>query len=121
MSTAPAEVRRGRTGLGRPSGHDDPGAGRLRNRARPAGTGGVAGEPRPARGRGQTAPGQPRAAAQPAAAEPSAAEPAAAQPVGGRPAAGPGPVVAITGAAHGLGHALAGALAVSARVGRVVA
>ena len=116
MSTAPAEVRRGRTGLGRPSGHDDPGAGRLRNRARPAGTGGAAGEPRPARGRGRAAPGQPQAAAQPAA-----AEPAAAQPAGGRPAAEPGPVVAITGAAHGLGHALAGALAVSARVGRVVA
>jgi nucleoside-diphosphate-sugar epimerase len=116
VSTAPAEVRRGRTGLGRPSGHDDPGAGRLRNRARPAGTGGAAGEPQPARGRGA----QP-AAAEPSAADPAAAQPAAAQPAGGRPAAGPGPVVAITGAAHGLGHALAGALAVSARVGRVVA
>jgi nucleoside-diphosphate-sugar epimerase len=121
VSTAPAEVRRGRTGLGRPPGHDDPGAGRLRNRARPAGAGGAAGEPRPARGRGRTAAGKPRAAAQPAVAEPAVAEPAAAQPTGGRPAAGPGPVVAITGAAHGLGHALAGALALSARVGRVVA
>ncbi|HEY7360438.1 MAG TPA: NAD-dependent epimerase/dehydratase family protein, partial [Streptosporangiaceae bacterium] len=116
-----AEVRRGRTGLGRPSGHDDPGAGRLRNRARPAGTGGAAGKPRSARGRGPTAAGKPRAAAQPAVTEAAAAEPATAQPTGGRPAAGPGPVVAITGAAHGLGHALAGALAVSARVGRVVA
>jgi len=111
VSTAPAEVRRGRTGLGRPSGHDDPGAGRPRNRPGPAGTGGAAGEPRSARGRGRTAAGKP----------PAAAQPAAAQPARGRPAAGPGPVVAITGAAHGLGHALAGALAVSARVGRVVA
>jgi len=121
VSTAPAEVRRGRTGMGRPSGHDDPDAGRLRNRPRPAGTGGAAGEPRSARGRGRTAAGKPRAAAEPAAAEPTAAEPAAVQPADRRPAAGPGPVVAITGAAHGLGQALAGALAASARVGRVVA
>jgi nucleoside-diphosphate-sugar epimerase len=35
--------------------------------------------------------------------------------------AGPGPVVAVTGAAHGLGHALAAGLAASARVSRVVA
>jgi nucleoside-diphosphate-sugar epimerase len=36
-------------------------------------------------------------------------------------AAKPGPVVAVTGAAHGLGHALAATLAGSARVSRVVA
>src|SRR5262249_25126924 len=48
------------------------------------------------------------------------AELTVAQPARGRPA-GPGPVVAITGAAHGLGHALAATLAASARVGRVVA
>jgi len=119
VSTAPAEVRRGRTGLGRPPGPDGPGADSQRNRAGPAGTGGVAGESRSARGRGRSAAGKPRAGA-PAAAEP-AAEPAAAQPAAGRPAAGPGPVVAVTGAAHGLGHALAAALAVSPRVGRVVA
>jgi nucleoside-diphosphate-sugar epimerase len=121
VSTAPAEVRRGRTGMARPSGHDDPGAGRPRNRSKSAGTGGAAGEPRSARGRGRTAAGKPRAAAEPATAEPTAAEPATAQPADGHPAAGPGPVVAITGAAHGLGQALAGALAASARVGRVVA
>ena len=109
MSTAPAQVRRGRTGLGRPSDHDDP-----------AGAGGAAGESRPARGRGRAAAGRRPAAAEPAAAQP-AAEPAVAQPARGRPAAGPGPVVAITGAAHGLGHALAATLAASARVGRVVA
>ena len=109
MSTAPAEVRRGRTGLGRPSDHDDP-----------AGAARAAGESRAARGRGRAAAGKPPAAAGPDAAQP-AAEPAVAQPARARPAAGPGPVVAITGAAHGLGHALAATLAASARVGRVVA
>ena len=113
MSTAPAEVRRGRTGLGPPSDHDDP-----------AGADGVVGESRPARGRGQAAAGKPPAAAGPDAVQPAAgaaAKPAVAQSARGRPAAGPGPVVAITGAAHGLGHALAATLAASARVGRVVA
>jgi len=53
VSTAPAEVRRGRTGKGRPSGHDNHGAGEprapggeLRARAGSAGQGGAAGGPR---------------------------------------------------------------------------
>ena len=106
MSTAPAQVRRGRTGMSRPSDHADPG-----------GAAGGAGESRSARGR--AAAGRPASAAEPVAAQ--AAELAVAQPARGRPAPGPGPVVAITGAAHGLGHALAATLAASARVGRVVA
>jgi nucleoside-diphosphate-sugar epimerase len=93
--------------MSRPSDHDDP-----------AGAGGAAGESRSARS--SAAAGQPASAAEPAAARP-AAELAVAQPARGRPAPGPGPVVAITGAAHGLGHALAATLAASARVGRVVA
>ena len=121
MSTAPAEVRRGRTGLGRPSDHDDPSAGSRPGLPGPAGAGGAADESRPARARSRAAAGQPPAVAEPAAAQPAVAEPAVAQPARGRPAAGPGPVVAITGAAHGLGHALAATLAASARVGRVVA
>ena len=107
MSTAPGQVRRGRTGMSRPSDHDDP-----------AGPGGAAGESRSVRRR--AAAGPPAPAAEPAAAQP-AAELTVAQPARGRPAPGPGPVVAITGAAHGLGHALAATLAASARVGRVVA
>ena len=120
MSTAPAEVRRGRTGLGRPSDRDDPNAGSQPGLPGPGGAGGPAGESRPARARSRAAAGKPSAVG-PAAAQPAAAEPAVAQPALGRPAAGPGPVVAITGAAHGLGHALAATLAASARVGRVVA
>ena len=50
VSTAPAQVRRGRTGLGRPSDHDDPATG----------AGGAAGESRPARGRGRAAAGRRR-------------------------------------------------------------
>ncbi len=46
------------------------------------------------------------------------ARPRASTPAGGQP---PGPVVAITGAAHGLGHALAVRLASSARVSKVIA
>ena len=134
MSTAPAEVRRGRTGASRPSDHDGPRAGHQPGRAGPPEAGGAAGESRPARGRGRAAAGKPDAAgpnaaqpaaepdaARPAAARPAAAGPAVAQAAHGRPAPGPGPVVAITGAAHGLGHALATTLAASARVGRVVA
>jgi len=134
VSTAPAEVRRGRTGVSRPSDHDDPRAGHQPGRAGPPEAGGAAGESRPARGRGRAAAGKPDAAgpnaaqpaaepdaARPAAARPAAAGPAVARAAHGRPAAGPGPVVAITGAAHGLGHALAATLAASARVGRVVA
>src|SRR5215813_90696 len=93
--------------MGRPSDHDDP-----------AGAGRAAGEPRSARGGGRAAAGKPPPATAPAA-QPTA-ELTVAQPARGRPA-GPGPVVAITGAAHGLGHALAATLAASARVGRVVA
>ena len=120
MSTAPAEIRRGRTGLGRPSDHDDPSAGSQPGPPGPAGAGGAAGESRPARARGRATAGKPSVAG-PSTAQPAVAEPAVAQPARGRPAAGPGPVVAITGAAHGLGHALAVTLAASARVGRVVA
>ena len=117
MSTAPAEVRRGRTGIGRPSDHGGPGAGNRPSRAERAE---AAGEPRSARGRGRAAVGKPPADAGPATVPPDA-EPELARPDREHPAAGPGPVVAITGAAHGLGHALAAALAASARVGRVVA
>jgi nucleoside-diphosphate-sugar epimerase len=92
VSTAPAEVRRGRTGKGRPAGRGDLHA---------------AGGPWTPKGRGGTAPDKP----------PAAPSPAATPPLAGRP----GPVVAVTGAAHGLGHALAARLAASARVGRVVA
>lgn len=132
MSTAPAEVRRGRTGEGRPSGHDNRGAdaaGQLRRAG--SGGGGAAEGPRTPRGRGTTAAGKPPASGQSASARSASARSASAQsgtlrpvatpPASGRPAAGPGPVVAVTGAAHGLGHALAVRLAASARVGRVVA
>jgi nucleoside-diphosphate-sugar epimerase len=47
--------------------------------------------------------------------------PAAASDQESREVAGRGPVVAVTGAAHDLGHALAVRLAASARVGKVVA
>src|SRR5207247_8940290 len=71
--------------------------------------------------RGRAAAGTPSAPAAPALAQPAAAQPAVTRSAGARPVAGPGPVVAVTGAAHGLGHALAVRLATSARVGRVVA
>ncbi len=118
MSTAPAEVRRGRTGQSRLAGHDDramAGAGKAEDAdeaqdtgaggARDTGTGQDAGKARkaPARRSGRPAPS------------------AAPQAPGRDPASRPGPVVAITGAAHGLGHALAVKLAASARVSRVVA
>ncbi|HUL28586.1 MAG TPA: NAD-dependent epimerase/dehydratase family protein [Streptosporangiaceae bacterium] len=153
MSTAAAEVRRGRTGKGQPPGHHERGtdaatesqrgrgagaaAGGRRDRAGPAGgeqlpgAGPPAGRepgsgPRARKGRGSAAAGKPQATSGPAGAQPAAAQaaatrPATDRPARGRPAAGPGPVVAVTGAAHGLGHALAARLAVSAGVGRVVA
>jgi nucleoside-diphosphate-sugar epimerase len=123
VSTAPAEVRRGRTGKGRPAGRGDHGAGAggQRSRAGFAGASDAVGESRTPKSRSGTAAGKPPAAASPATTEPAAAQPAATRPAGVRPAAGPGPVVAVTGAAHGLGHALAARLAASARVGRVVA
>jgi nucleoside-diphosphate-sugar epimerase len=129
--------------MGRPSGHRDRGGsrtpgGRVRIAAdhpqagaRPAGT-----EPASARAAdAQPAGAQPNgtqptdaqaAVTQPSSAQPAVTEPAVTQPATSRPAsgdlaAGPGPVVAVTGAAHGLGHALAARLAVSARIGRVVA
>jgi nucleoside-diphosphate-sugar epimerase len=119
--------------MSRPSGHHDRGGSRT-----PSGRGGTAaGQPQPV---GPPVGAQP-AAAQPAGAQPTGAQPtdaqpgvsqpavtppavtqpAVSQPAVSDPAAGPGPVVAVTGAAHGLGHALAARLAVSARVGRVVA
>jgi len=125
MSTAAAEVRRGRTGKGQPPGYHDRGADAA-----------TASGPRARKGRGSAAAGKQQAtsgaagaqpsAAQPSATEPSATEPSATEPsatqaAATRQVAGPGPVVAVTGAAHGLGHALAARLAVSARVGRVVA
>jgi nucleoside-diphosphate-sugar epimerase len=118
LSTAPAEVRHGRTGKDRPSGPDDRGvcAGGQGDRARPgrtgpastgpASTGDAAAVPPAPEGRGRNAAAPPRPAVRPS---------------GGRPAARPGPVVAVTGAAHGLGHALAARLAASAGVSRVVA
>jgi nucleoside-diphosphate-sugar epimerase len=146
VSTAPAEVRRGRTGMGRPPGQHDRGG------SRPAGGRTAADQPQ-ADAQPAGAPptsahsaGAPPAGAEPADAPPTGAHSAAAPPMGTQPAgvesavtqpgdtqpavsqparvapaAGPGPVVAVTGAAHGLGHALAARLAVSARVGRVVA
>jgi len=139
VSTAPAEVRHGRTGMSRPSGRHDRGGSRTAS-----GRDGTAAD-QPQATAAQPASAQP-ASAQPASAQPASAQPASAQPTdtqpaasppdvspppvtqpavsqpaGGDPAAGPGPVVAVTGAAHGLGHALAARLAVSARVGRVVA
>ena len=120
MSTALAEVRRGRTGMGRPPGQHDRGGSHSAT-AQPAGA-------EPAGNHSTDAPPvstQPAGAqsdvTQPAVTQPAVTQPAVSQPAGGGPAAGPGPVVAVTGAAHGLGHALAARLAVSARVGRVVA
>src|SRR5262249_42579452 len=81
VSTAPAPRRPRRPGMTGRADHDDP-----------AGAGGAAGEPRSA----------PPPAAEASAGQPTA-ELAVAQPARGRPAPGPGPVVAITGAAHGLG------------------
>jgi len=115
VSTALAEVRRGRTGMGRPPGQHDRGGSHSAT-AQPAGA-------EPAGNHSTDAPPvstQP-AGAQSAVTQPAVTQPAVSQPASGGPAAGPGPVVAVTGAAHGLGHALAARLAVSARVGRVVA
>ena len=115
VSTALAEVRRGRTGMGRPPGQHDRGGSHSAT-AQPAGA-------EPAGNHSTDAPPvstQP-AGAQSAVTQPAVTQPAVSQPASGGPAAGPGPVVAVTGAAHGLGHALAAKLAVSARVGRVVA
>jgi nucleoside-diphosphate-sugar epimerase len=55
--------------------------------------------------------------------QPHAAPPAAdpGDPADDQGARGPGPVVAVTGAARGIGHALTVRLASSARIGRVVA
>jgi nucleoside-diphosphate-sugar epimerase len=108
VSTAPAEVRRGRTGKIGPSSQHDRGGSRA-----PSGGGSTAADQPPA-------PAQPTGA-QPAGRPPAVTQPAVTQPAGDAAAAGPGPVVAVTGAAHGLGHALAARLAVSPRVGRVVA
>jgi nucleoside-diphosphate-sugar epimerase len=63
-------------------------------------------------------PGQPGPAGQPAG---DGHARATAVQAAGRSAATAGPVVAVTGAAHGLGHALAASLASSDRVRRVVA
>ena len=115
VSTALAEVRRGRTGMGRPPGQHDRGGSHSAT-AQPAGA-------EPAGNHSTDAPPvstQP-AGAQSAVTQPAITQPAVSHPAGPGPAAGPGPVVAVTGAAHGLGHALAARLAVSARVGRVVA
>ena len=115
VSTALAEVRRGRTGMGRPPGQHDRGGSHSAT-AQPAGA-------EPAGNHSTDAPPvstQP-AGAQSAVTQPAVTQPAVSQPASGGPAAGPGPVVAVTGAAHGLGHALASRLAVSARIGRVVA
>jgi nucleoside-diphosphate-sugar epimerase len=113
VSTAPAEVRRGRTGKIRPADHDDramAGAGKAQDPGKSQDTGkakaGKAGKA-PAR-----KPGRP---------VPSAAPLAPDQPDGHDSVSRPGLVVAITGAAHGLGHALAAQLATSARIGRVIA
>ena len=112
MSTALAEVRRGRTGTAGPSdagpGNAGPRAGSdgPDGAAAPDGAGEATGAGRARKGGGRAAGSRPRATARRAA---------------GTPAARPGPVVAITGAAHGLGHALAARLADSARVSRVVA
>ena len=105
MSTAPAEVRRERTGKIRPSGDDD--------HAKAAGRGAAVGK----NGKARSAP----SARKSGRGDTSAGPPASAQPAGEDSAARPGLVVAITGAAHGLGHALAVRLAGSARVSRVVA
>jgi nucleoside-diphosphate-sugar epimerase len=124
VSTAPAEVRHGRTGNGRPSGHDNRGAGGQRSGAAggpraPQAPRAAAAEDPPAAG--AAAATAPAAAAQAASTQPVTVQPGTVQPAGEHPAAGPGPVVAVTGAAHGLGHALAARLVASARVSRVVA
>ena len=121
VSNRVAKVRQGLStaGLpaGRPAGAQDPAA----QRDEPAGHRGAKGRPRdagradsPARG---TGPGR-TAGSPPATARP-ATDPG--DPAGGHGARGPGPVVAVTGAAHGIGHALTARLASSARIGRVVA
>ncbi len=109
MSTAPVEVRRGRTGKLQPSGRDDRTGETRARRAKPGGPehSGPEHSGPSSRKAGRRAPG--------------AGPKATARPAGDPAAARPGPVVAITGAADGLGHALAARLADSARVARVVA
>ena len=110
MSTAPAEVRHGRSRKIRPPG--------LHQRAMAAAGRGAVGKG----GGGQDNTGNATEPARKPGRSTRRAEPlAAGQPAGEDSAARPGLVVAITGAAHGLGHALAVRLATSARVGRVVA
>ena len=126
VSTALAEVRRGRTGMGRPPGQHDRGGSPAASGRTAADQPQATTQPADAEPAGNQSTDAPPVSTQPAGAQsavtqPAVTKPAVSHPAGPGPAAGPGPVVAVTGAAHGLGHALAARLAVSARVGRVVA
>jgi nucleoside-diphosphate-sugar epimerase len=111
VSTAPYEVRRGRTGKIRLAGRDDH-ATALGGHERPGDSRDAVGSGQAGKTRGTGTPGRGTAGTGPLA---------TGQPAADGSASPGGLVVAITGAAHGLGHALAVRLAASARVGRVVA
>src|SRR5499433_2608992 len=100
-------------GRGRPVGSRDA-RGRDNGRAAPAGGGGFAAGRQGPQRRAAPVPGVAPEATAPSAVSPSTRAVS-------RRERGRGPVVAVTGAAHGLGHALTVRLAASARIGRVVA
>lgn len=119
MSTAQPQVRRRRSRAGQPAAPTGQAAAAAR---RPS----PAGQPRRA---GAGAPGDPAPASEvagvpvprPAEQELPGDAPGTGPEPGRRRPSGQGPVVAVTGAARGLGHALAARLAESASIRRVVA